>query len=203
LARVALRFPQNTDFMALQFTLQPNEKLIYKGELKKDVYPYPITFAVTNLAVFVTKEKHFARKSWYLERIPLTEIEQVSLVKESKAYIYTVSAVLFLFGLILTIFMVIPNLRQDENAVRSFLPLTIAAIGVALPFLIKTRRVLMIKKTIGVYKWKPQIFTESNLNIWFAKTLAGKTNTSEILRIQEKFLEACEKIGVRISKKEK
>jgi hypothetical protein len=184
--------------MSFQLILQPNERLIFKDELKKDMYPYPIKFAVTNLSVFVTKEKHFAKESWYFERIPLTEIEQISLIKESKIYIYTISAILFLFGLILTVFMVIPNLRHDENAVWSFLPLTITAIGIAIPFLTKTRKVLIIKKTNGTYKWKPQLFTESNLNIWFAKTLAGKTKKTEILQLQENFLVACDKVGIHV-----
>jgi hypothetical protein len=186
--------------MSLEISLKPNEKIIFKDDLKNEDYPYPITFAVSNLALFVTKEKHFAKQSWYLERIPISDVKQVSLIKETKFYIYTLSVLVFLFGLVLIYFMIIPNLTMDENAVRSFLPFTIAAIGIAMPFLTKKRRVIIVKTKNGIYKWKPQLLTESNLNIWFAKTLVGKFQKTRILQLQENFTTACESVGVRVLK---
>lgn len=69
-------------FMALKIELQPGEAIVFEDGVKGD--RRPMVLGLTNQAVYVTKEQHFANESWRLERIPIPMVTQIYLEKEKK-----------------------------------------------------------------------------------------------------------------------
>ena len=171
--------------MSLKLSLEPEEKLIFKDSLRNSRYPYPFTFAVTDRAVFVTREKHFAKESWYLERIPLASIRQVFLSRQRRWSVIISSGLVFVFGLTLIVFMIIPFLNGEETARIKFLPFLITIFGLAMPFLAKRRKTLVVQLNDGIYKWKPKLAID-------------KESRKQIQALQEQFLAACRTVGIHV-----
>jgi hypothetical protein len=188
--------------MSLKISLETNERLIFKDSLAPDEYPYPFTFAVTDCAVFVTKERRFAKESWHLKKIPLSEIKQVSLIKESDFRVFAISGLIFIFGLILLIFMIIPYLNNEPAAQIKIMPFTITGLGLIMPFLVKKRRILVVQLKKGTYKWKPKILINAKLNNLLLKFINSSENRNRILDLQKEFLTACAKVGIPIYESE-
>jgi len=186
--------------MSLEASLGYDEKLIFRDGLEKNHYPYPYTFAVTDRAVFVTKEKHFARESYALQRIPLTDVRQVSLVRQKPWSILTVSGLIFLFALTLIFFMMLPHWNGEPEAMSSSFPFLLAILALLMPFLAKNRRILIVETTGEVYKWKPKLIVNAKHNVWnFWRSVNCSEGRSRVLTLQKDFLQACRKVGLNVS----
>jgi hypothetical protein len=171
--------------MPTEISLEPQEKLIFKDTFHEGSRTYPVTFAVTDRAVFVTREKHLAKESFYLERIPLSRIRQVFLSRRRRWSMLISSALVFLFGLTLTVLMVIPYLNGEETAAIKSAPFFIMIFGLIMPFLSKKRKTLIVQLNDGIYKWKPQLTLD-------------KISRARTQGLQEQFLDACRSVGVHV-----
>jgi hypothetical protein len=84
--------------VSLKIELQPNETLIFEDGVQGA--KKPMVLGVTDQAVFFTKEQHFAKESWRLERIPIPTITQVYIEKEKKMVPWVIAIIVFTFGLV-------------------------------------------------------------------------------------------------------
>lgn len=172
--------------MAVEIPLESNEELIFHKGFIGERHTIPFEFAVSKNAIFVSKEKHFAKESWYFERIPLTQIQQVFLSKEPPLFLWATAFIVFSFGLLLSVLM-IATFLNNEPGIKSIwiLPILITIFGCALPFLAKDRKTLVIQMNGGKYKWKP-------------KMQFDKKKREQIKELQEAILSICEKIGINV-----
>lgn len=184
--------------MSLKIPLLPDENLLFEYSLSQKDNIYPVTFAVSDKAVFVTKEKHFALESWIVERIPIKDIYSITLLPESRIKIYVISSIISLFGLILIIAMIIPQLRNDPAATSSLIPYVIFAFGFFIPTFSKNRKVLIINHKKGKYQWKPKLITDANLHKSFAKNVIDSSRFTRITSLETAFLEACSLVGIPV-----
>ena len=174
--------------MPVEIPLEPNEKIIYQDSFQGERQTIPFVFAASNSAIFVSKEKHFAKESWKFIRIPLTEIKRVILRKERPMILWLISTFTFIFGLALSVGLILANNSRDSDIKHySVLPLLIAIFGIALPFLAKNRQTLIVEMVRGKYKWKP-------------KMQFDKKQREQIEKLQENILETCQSVGVQIGK---
>ena len=173
--------------MATEISLEPGENLVFEDGFQPDGYSQPFAFAVTDRAVFVTKEKHFSKESWYFERIPLSRIRQVFLRRERSFWIWAFSALLFVFGSILTVSMMSNALTNAPGTRVGGAPFAMIVGGLAMPFLAKGRKILIVESIDGIYKWKP-------------KLVVDKTSRKQIQNLQADILTACQSVGIQVLK---
>lgn len=171
--------------MPTEISLEPEETLIFCDSIETNLDNFPFTFAVTNRAVYVTREKHFAKESCELERIPLNRIRQVFLSRQRRWSIIILSGLVSVFGLTLTVLMTIPFLNGDETARIKVAPPVIAIFGLIMPFLLKKRKTLVVQLDDETYKWKP-------------KLVFDKHHRARIQALQQQFIAACRSVGVHI-----
>lgn len=172
--------------MPVEIPLEPNEQLIYQDSFQGERQTIPFVFAASKIAIFVSKEKHFALESWCFVRIPLTEIKRVFLRKERPMVLWVTGALVFIFGLALTIGLIMANNSPDSEIKHySALPYLITIFGIALPFLAKNRRTLIVEMVKSKYKWKP-------------KMQFDKKQRERIEKLQENILETCQSIGIQV-----
>jgi hypothetical protein len=88
--------------MAVEIPLELKEELIFSDSFQADSRSLPFSFAVSDRAVFISKEKHFAKESWYFERIPLDQVKQIFLSQERSLPLLIFSGLLLVAGLVLT-----------------------------------------------------------------------------------------------------
>ena len=174
--------------MPVEIPLEPNEQLIYQDSFQGERQTIPFVFAASQSTLFVSKEKHFAMESWCFVRIPITEIKRVFLRKERPMVLWVTGALIFLFGLTLSIGQIIANNSPDLEIKRySILPYLMIIFGVALPFLAKNRRTLIVEMVKSKYKWKP-------------KMQFDKTQRERIEKLQKNILNTCQSIGIQVNK---
>lgn len=174
--------------MSVEIPLEPNEQLIYQDSFQGERQTIPFVFAASQRAIFVSKEKHFAMESWCFVRIPLSEIKRVLLRKERPLVLWITGSLIFAFGLTLSIGLILANNSPySETKTYSALPFLITIFGIALPFLAKNRRTLIIEMFKGKYKWKP-------------KMQFDKKERARIEELQDNILETCQSIGIRVDK---
>ena len=174
--------------MPVEIPLEPNEQLIYQDSFQGKRQTIPFVFAASKSAIFVSKEKHFAKESWCFVRIPLTEIKRVFLRKERPMVLWATGTLIFVFGLALCIGLIMAeNSPYSETRHYTALPLLITIFGIALPFLAKNRRTLIVEMVKGKYKWKPRMQFD-------------KKKREQIEKLQENILETCQSIGVKVNK---
>ncbi len=183
--------------MALKPKLEFGERILFRRGLGKSDYPYPYTFAVSDRAIFVTREQHLRSESWIMERIPLDEVVEVSLKAESRWRVFATAAAIFLFGIVLVVFMLIPLLQNYQVAEFRFAPFLLVFLGAAMPFLASRRRVLRVKSANGDYKWKPKIVVNSRFANIQLKFINRGWSRERILSLQNDFVEACARAGVK------
>jgi hypothetical protein len=176
--------------MATEISLEPGEHLIFQDGFQSDGYSQPFAFAVTDRAVFVTKEKHFSKESWYFERIPLSRIQQVFLRRERSFWIWTFSALLFVSGLILAVIMMSNALNNEPGTRVGGAPFAMIVCGLIMPFLAKGRKILTVELIGGIYKWKP-------------KLVVDKKSRKRIQNLQEDILTACRSAGIQVLQENK
>ena len=174
--------------MPVEIPLEPNEQLIYQDSFQGERQTIPFVFAASKSAIFVSKEKHFAKESWHFMRIPLTEIKRVILRKERPMILWLTGIFIFIFGLALSIGLILANNSSDSEIKHyTLLPFLIAIFGIALPFLAKNRQTLIVEMVRGKYKWKP-------------KMQFDKKQREQIENLQEIILKTCQSVGTQTSK---
>lgn len=144
--------------MTSRISLEPGEKLIFEDELPaKDDFTKPFVFGVTDRSVHFLREKHFAKESWQLERIPLSCVVQVFLKKERRMRVILLSILMVAFGGISSVIMMLNVYRELPETKIGPAPFLFLVAGILLPVLSKGRKILVVQTKDKLYKWKPQI----------------------------------------------
>jgi len=170
--------------MAVEIPLETNEELIFSDSFQSDKYSIPFSFAASNCAIFVSKEKHFAKNSWYLEKIPVERVKRVFLRKERSLLIIIISVVLLISGLIFTFTMMSNVLNQEPGTRVSGVPFAMIIAGLIIPFLARGRNVLVIESVKETFKWKP-------------KLVVDKKSRNQIKKFQSEILDVCKHLGIQ------
>jgi hypothetical protein len=166
--------------------LEPGETLIFEDAIEaKSRNDKPFVFGVTDRSVHFLREKHFAKESWQLERIPIPTIVQVFLKKQRRLPVIIFSGLLFVAGLIMSVIMMMNALNQLPGTKVSGIPFAILVCGIVLPFLSKGREVIVVQTRDKLYKWKPQLMVD-------------KKSRYKIKDLQQNAIAACRKAGVHI-----
>jgi hypothetical protein len=168
--------------MSFELDLQPEEVLIFHDWIKGP--RKPMSLAVSERALFIAREQHLRMEAYYMHRVPITDVEEVSVRKIRGPALWIASSTVFLCGIAFSILLAIgqynnpPSVRVSPVATGG--SLVMIALGIAMPFYGKGRRVLEIRTKRTVYRWKPAIFD----------------NRSWVKRLQEDFLWACRNVDV-------
>jgi hypothetical protein len=165
--------------MRLKADLEPGESLIFEDCLGTSK---PMHLAVTDRAIFVTREKHFARESWYLDRIPNPLVTQVSLERERPLVLWGISVLIFLGGLLLYLGIAWNVYRELPGTKTSPWPAAFMILGALMPFLARGRMILNIQVGKKAFRWKPTF-------------VANKTKANQL---QQGFVDACRSVGIHI-----
>lgn len=140
--------------------------------------------ALTDRAVIIAREQHFAKKPYYLKRIPISAVTQIYQKADRAITIWVLAGAIFLGGLIFAIGMAWNVNRELPGTKVNGWPFIFMALGIALPFLLKGRQTLTIQSGDQLDKWKPGIFD----------------NSAEARQLQENFLSACLQRGIHVPK---
>jgi hypothetical protein len=94
-------------------------------------------------------------------------------------------------GLLTTIWMMQPGLRNEPGSHRiSGWPVAVFVCGFLVPFVAKGRFGLDISFSDGRYRWKPPLVVD-------------KASKQKVVEAIQSIVEACEKVGVRVSDERK
>ena len=173
--------------MAVEIPLELNEELIFSDSFQADSRTLPFSFAVSDRAVFISKEKHFAKESWYFERIPLNQVKQIFLRRERSLPLLIFSGLLLVAGLVLTFIMMSNALNQAQGTRVSGVPFAMIVGGLIMPFLAKGRKILIIESAKGTFKWKPRLVVDNE-------------SKNRINKLQKDILDVSEKVGIKVIK---
>lgn len=165
--------------MAFEIELQPGETTVFEDGVKGD--KRPMFFGVTNQAVYVTKEQHFKKESWRLERVPIPSVTQVFVEREKRIVPLTIAFLVFAGGLVLTLGMAWNVYRELPGTKVSGWPIGFMILGILIPFFARARKVLVVQEGKKLHKYKPEIFD---------------TNKKAVYELQERFVEACGSVGI-------
>ena len=171
--------------MSYEIQLEETERIIFSDEFQADKYTLPFSLTITDKAVFLQREKHFARESAYFEKVPHSQIKQVYFKKERSLKIWVISAAAFLTGTVFSVNMMFNALTDQPGTYVSGVPFALIIFGLLLPFLAKGRRVLIIQLMNETYKWKP-------------KFVIDKKSRSHIRNMQENIIKTFREVGIHI-----
>jgi hypothetical protein len=164
---------------------QPGEQLYVQKEFRGS-HDHLFAMAVSNQAVYVSAQKFaLKRDPWYFKRVPLSDVREVRLVKQRPIYVIILSAVMIVFGAVLSILMMwrVFNPMPGVPFEVSGWPFAITVGGIIIPFIARGRKILLVRMRKGTFKWKPQ--------------LAVDRKTRELCaNIQNEVLLACKKAGI-------
>jgi hypothetical protein len=166
---------------------QPGEDVCLQKEFRGS-HDHVFAMAVSNQAVYVSAQKlTLKRDTWYFKRVPLSDVKEVQLVKQRPIYIIVLSAILIVFGTVLSILMMWRAFHPMPGGTYtvSGWPFAIVVAGLIIPFIARGRRILIVKMRKGAFKWKPQ--------------LAVDKKTRELCsNIQDEIVQACRRVGVHV-----
>jgi hypothetical protein len=169
----------------MPFTIEPQAgEEIFLIKEHRSAHGHVFALGISNQAVYVPAQK-FAIKGdpWYFKRVPLSDILEISLVKQKSISVYIFSTVMIVFGAITTYLMMGSILNNEEGWVSGW-PIAIVVGGLLLPFIARGRQTLIVRMTTGKYKWKPQIAVDKESRELYAN-------------IQHEVLQASRKAGIR------
>jgi hypothetical protein len=178
----------NEEKMAFIVDPQPGEEVYLQKEFRGS-HDHVFAMAVSNQALYVSEQKYtLKRDSWSFKRVPLSDVREVRLVTQRPIYIIMLSAILMVFGTVLSVLMLWRAFHPMPGvpyAVSGW-PFAIAIGGVIIPFIARGRRILIVRMRKGRFKWKPQ--------------LAIDRKTRELCAsIQDEIALACKTAGVHIA----
>jgi hypothetical protein len=170
--------------MAVELPINPDESLIFHDFFQADKYSNPFAFAASDKAIYISKEKHFAKESWYYERIPLRDVKQVFLRRERSHLLILLSVLLILAGSFFAYNMMSNALNEIPGTRVSGIPFGMIAAGLLIPFLARGRKVLVFDTIKGIFKWKP-------------KFVVDKKSRDAVKDFQSEILSVCEKLKIK------
>jgi len=169
-------------------TAEPGEEIYLHREFKGS-HGHVFAMAVSNQAVYVSTQRlALQNDGWFLKRVPLKDVREVSLVRPRPGRTYVLSGVMMVGGLVLSTLMMWQALNPMPGApyVVSGVPFAVAVAGLVLPVVAKGRRTLLVTFNRGSFKWRPQFAVD--------KKTRETCNT-----IQNELLVACERAGLSTS----
>ena len=174
--------------MAYEPQLEPDEKLICQWFLQVGKKTEPFHFAASDRALYWPRKKLIALKDpYYFQRIPHSQIQQVSVKRLSPYLLWILAGIMILAGLFTSILMMEPILKHEPGAHRvSGWPFAVFVGGVLLPFAARGRFGLHISTSDRNLKWSPPLVVDGGSKEKIAKTLTGIANV-------------CQKAGLRVA----
>jgi hypothetical protein len=133
------------------------ETLVFEDSfhLKKGADPF--AFALSSRATYLPRKKRFAMKDpWYFERVPISQIREVS-IERMRPYLLWLLALLFIVVGGVTSYWMMQSEHRDQGGMVSGLPFGILAIGLALPFVARGRRCLVVSMVEDRFVWKESL----------------------------------------------
>ena len=171
----------------MPFTIEPQagEELYLQREFRGS-HDHVFAMAVSNQAVYFSAQKlALKRDPWYFKRIPLDDIEEVRLIKQRPVYVLLIGLLMILFGGTLSFFMMwrafnpLPGVAYHVNG----WPLAIFVGGIIIPFIMRGRRILIVRTRQDRFKWKPQLAVD-------------RKTRDHCSRLQDELIDACKKAGI-------
>lgn len=169
----------------MPFTVEPHvgEELHITREFRGS-HGHVFAMAVSNRAIYLPEQRMTLKTdSWYFKRVPLSDVVEVNISKQKSIYIYAVSLLLVVAGLLMIYLMMDPVLRGEGGRVSGW-PFAILVAGVVIPFIARGRKILSVKMNRYRYKWKPQLALDRRTRNTYSA-------------IQADLLEACRRAGIK------
>jgi len=179
--------------MSLDVPLNRNETLLanFTHWPQPDAEPYAM--ALSDKAIFVlAKKKGFVLDNpWYLRRIPLTQVQSVAFIRTRPSYLaYFIGGLLLVGGLIALVSVgaavdagIAPKTRFNDRAVVCIA----VACGAFVIYGAKGRQAVVVNSSTERVVMAPP-------------TRLGAPRMSEIRVLQESFLAACTKAGLKVER---
>lgn len=162
---------------------QPGEQ-VYLVRETSDYRGIPFAMAVSNQAIYLPAQKFALKKDpWYFKRVELSEVEKVSLVRQRTVGVYLFSAIMIVFGAV-TSYLIMAQAFEPGGRATGW-PLAILVAGIVLPFVVRGRRILVVKMRKGKYKWKPELVLD-------------KKTRDKYSNMQAEILTACRMAGIQV-----
>jgi len=163
--------------MAFKIQLQQSEILLYQD------YAYdpkhPMSFGITDRAIFLMREQNLRIEKYYMHRVPLDEIKNVTLYRERGFRAWFLGGVSTLFGLLALVALTVSyypyNSSVKPSATAFAGALGFLIVGLLMLFDSRWRMVLSINTKSKKFRFKPSIFSKRE----------------EARRLQESFLTYC------------
>ena len=153
------------------------------------------SMAVSNQALFIVEKRRglVLRDPWYMRRIALGDVLRVSTTRVSPSQSYVLGGLLFLGGLTLTLILVsiggvsvLPGLMIVQGGPAIVAAAFLGAVwGAGLIYSARCRVAIAIECTTERIVARPP-------------DRLGWTSATRVSRLQEDFLDACVKAGVRV-----
>ena len=148
----------------------------------------PFCFSVSNRAIYIPRIKFIAKTDpYYFQRVKLEQVQHVTIKRLPPYALWLLAGLMIPIGLVTTIWMMEPVLRNEPGTHRiSGWPIAVFVCGFLVPFVAKGRFGLDISFTDGKYRWKPPLVVD-------------KESKQRVADAIQSIVEACEKVGVRVS----
>jgi hypothetical protein len=173
--------------MAYEIIPEAGEQIEAQIQLKLSKKAQPFHFGVTNRALYIPRIKLIAMTDpFYFQRVRLEQIQEVRVKRIAPYALWVLAALMILLGLVTTIWMMEPVLRNEPGTHRvSGWPIAVFLCGFLVPFAAKGRFGLEVCFSDGKYRWKPPLVVDG-------KSKQEITETFQII------IDACEKVGTRV-----
>jgi hypothetical protein len=170
--------------MAYHVTLEPGERLEAQIELNLSKKAQPFHFAISNRAIYVPRIKLIAKTDpFYFQRVPLEQIQQVSVRRVRPYALWLLAALMVPVGLVSTISMMEPVLQNAPGTHQvSGWPIAVFVCGFLVPIAAKGRLALEITFSGGSYRWKPSLVIDKGSKLKISHTF-------------ETIVQACKGVG--------
>jgi len=152
----------------------------------------PFCFAVSNKAIYIPRIKFIAKTDpYYFQRVRLEQVQRVAIRRLRPFALWLLAGLMIPIGLVTTIWMMEPVFRNEPGSHRiSGWPIAVFVCGFIVPFVAKGRFGLEISFKDGDYRWKPPLVVDRESKQRIADTI-------------QSIVDACEKVGVRVSDERK
>ena len=173
----------------MPFIVNPqSDETVYLQREFRGSHKHIFAMAVSNQAVYLSAQKFALKDTWYFKRVPLEDVMQVQLVKQRAIVIVLLSALMIIFGGLISSVMLWNTFHPTPGLVTraSGWPIAIFVGGFVLPFVARGRRILVVRMKKGKFKWKPQLAID-------------KKTRDLCSRIQQELLEACRRVGIQVA----
>jgi hypothetical protein len=173
--------------MAYDIVPESGEQVEARIELNLSKKAQPFHFAVSNRALYLPRIKLIAKTDpYYFQRVRLEQVQEVEVKRLAPYAFWLMAGLMICVGLITTIFMMEPVLRNEPGTHRiSGWPIAVFVCGFLVPFAAKGRFGLEVRFSDGKYRWKPPLVVD-------------RASKQQIAETFQTIIEACEKVGVRV-----